>query len=212
MPEIALINPRRRRRRRRVRARSVYVRSPYRRRRRRRRTARRSRLPVTFLKRHHLYATNPRRRRYRRNPIRGGFSVQGFVNETLVPSAIGAAGALGLDVLMNVVPLPETFKTGMMRPVTKLAGAIGLGMIAGMIASRRVAEQVTAGAVTVVLYDVMKGLMMRTMPQLALSEYSDAMNALTVDESVGAVTDEYPAMGYTAPAVQVGDESVSAYV
>lgn len=94
----------------------------------------------------------------RRNPI--GF-LDGLVKDTLVPSAIGGAGALGLDVLLAVVPLPETIKTGAMRPVVRVAGAIGLGMLAGMIVAKRTAQQITAGAVTVVLYDTMKALMTR---------------------------------------------------
>jgi hypothetical protein len=50
-------------------------------------------------KRRRRYAvTASKRRKYRRNPGRGlgKFSVQGFAKNTLMPSAIGAAGALAV--------------------------------------------------------------------------------------------------------------------
>lgn len=193
MPEIALVNPRRRRRHRRRRA-AVRAARPVRRRRRTR--ARRRRPVVTALRRHSLYLTNPRRRRrYRRNPAVRGFDIQRFASQTLMPSAVGAAGALGVDLLLGFLPLPPALKAGPMRPVVRLAGAIGVGMLAGMIASRQTAEQVTAGAVTVVLYDTMKGLLTQMMPQLPLGQY-----------------DTPEAMGYVSPAVQVGEDAVSAYL
>jgi hypothetical protein len=48
-----------------------------------------------------------------------------------------------------MLPLPVAMKTGPMAPVVKIAGALGLGALAGMVTNRRMANQVAAGAVTV---------------------------------------------------------------
>lgn len=107
-----------------------------------------------------------------RNPV-GGF-VRDFTSQ-LVPSAIGGLGALGVDVLVGVLPLPDAIKTGPMRPVVRVAGAAALGFGAGMVSNRRIGQQVAAGALTVVLYDTMKGILARTgigakIPGLSLYE------------------------------------------
>lgn len=93
-----------------------------------------------------------RRLRYRRkNPVGG------FFTETMIPAAIGGAGALTLDVLWAVAPIPATLRANQLAaPVIKLAGAIGLGMLAGMVTSKRAAQQIAAGAVTVTLYNAAK--------------------------------------------------------
>ncbi len=106
----------------------------------------------------------------RRNPV--GF-VGDFVGQ-LVPSAVGAGGALALDVALGLLPLPDALKTGPMRPVARVAGAVALGMVAGMVTSKRVGNQVAAGALTVVLYDFAKGFLNRMVggkiPGLSLYE------------------------------------------
>lgn len=94
--------------------------------------------------------------RYRRkNPI--GF-LGDFMSQ-LVPAVIGGAGALGTDVLMAVVPLPDAIKTGPFRPVVRVGAAIALGMVAGMVKDKRFGNQVAAGALTVIAYDTMKGML-----------------------------------------------------
>ena len=178
MPEIMLVNPRKRRKRRRNPAR------------RKRRPKARRRTTVTV--------SNPRRRRrrsrttsikrYRRNPRRR-FDIMGFAQNTLMPSAVGAAGALGLDVLMGVLPLPPQFKAGPFKPVVRLLGAMGIGAIAGMVTTRKIGEQVAAGATVVVVYDILKTFIQRTMPQIPL----------------GDVYDDYPALDYVNAAPIVGD-------
>lgn len=186
MPELMLINPRKRRKRRKMTAKQ---RQYFGKRRKRTRSRSRSITAPAGL------SMNPKRRRrrrartlsavrrYRRNPIK--FSPMQFVQTTLMPSAIGAGGALGLDLLMGFLPLPVAMKTGPMRPVIKLVGAVGIGMLAGMVTNRRTAEQITAGAVTVVLYDTLKGFMQKAMPNLVLGEA------------------EYPALEYISPAQTV---------
>jgi hypothetical protein len=192
MAELMLINPRKRRRR--VKARKS---NPKRRRRvtasRVKRRRRNPVMPLANVRRRRRYSTVSRKRR--RNPIGGRFSLRGFTNNTLMPSAIGAAGALGLDVLMGLLPLPAAIKTGPMRPLTRIAGAVGIGMLAGMITNRRLGEQVAAGAVTVVMYDTLKSFVRQAVPTLPMAGLSE----------------DYPSMEYVSPAMMT-DESLSAYV
>jgi hypothetical protein len=135
-----------------------------------------------------------------------------FMRGTLVPSAIGGAGALGLDVLLALPFIPDTMKTGPMRPVVRLAGAVALGMVAGMISNRRIAHQVAAGATTVVLYDTMKSYLAQMaggkIPGIGLYEIPGI--------GMYEVTPQ-PQLGYTDSGIQVGqsmnadEETMAAY-
>lgn len=123
-----------------------------------------------------------RKRRYHRNPMRTG-SMSSFTRHTLMPSVVGAAGALGVDVILGFLPIPVQFKTGPMRAIVKIAGAVGIGMLASKFMKRETAHQIAAGAITVTLYDVMKGYLQQAMPTLPLSE-ADVM------------FEEYPNLSY----------------
>lgn len=151
-------------------------------------------------------ATNPRRRRRRtttykkrrRNPRRRGFGalrIQNVFQDTVMPAAIAAGGAIGLDIIWGMLPIPLTLKTGPMRFVAKGAGAIGMGMIASMVVNQATAKNFTAGAMTVVMYDALREALQTWMPQLALSAY-----------------DINDTLGYPSSAMDVGSESdLSAY-
>lgn len=188
MAELMLINPRKRRRAKRkmtAKQRRYFGKRP--KAKRRRRTA-----VVAAPKRRRTYMSNPRRRKkYRSNPI-GGFRPMSFVNQTLMPAAIGGAGALGLDILLGALPLPAMLKTPAMRPIVRIAGAVGIGILAGMVTNKRLGEQVGAGALTVVLYDTIKGFAKTTFPTLNL----------------GDIDSDYPQMEYLSPAPQVDDMGV----
>lgn len=138
--------------------------------------------------------------RYRRpNPI-------GFLTNTVVPAAVGVGGALALDVALGALPLPAAVKTGPMAPLVKVAGAVGLGMLAGKFVNRRVGEQVTVGALTIQLYNFAKAQLIQLgggkIP--GLSMYPDGpMNEYVTGP-------EMPALGYTDSGMQVG-EYVSGY-
>lgn len=201
MSELLLINPRKRRRRkssakRRTRARA----RPVRRRKRRSMIAAFAN-PAKRSRKRRRRSIHRSIARFRRNPSsRGGkFSIKGTVKDTLIPSAIGAAGALGLDVLLGLVPLPDMLKTPTVRPFVRIAGAIGIGMLASMVAGRKIGEQVTAGAVTVTVYDIMKGVVQQAMPTLSLGdvgyypslEYVGA--GLNAGDSVNSMTQPYNA-------------------
>jgi len=143
---------------------------------------------------------NPRKRRGMRKRFSGatkGFKPMQFVQSTLMPSAIGAAGALGLDILLGFAPLPAALKTGPMRPVIRIVGAVGIGLLAGMVTNKRIGEQVGAGALTVVLYDTLKGFVQTNMPTLKLGEYDE----------------EYPSLEYLTPGSVVSDsDSMGEYI
>lgn len=144
-----------------------------------------------------------RQLRYRRpNPI-------DFALNTLTPSLVGGAGALGLDVVMGMLPIPDTLKNGPMAPLVKVAGAIGLGMIASKVVNRRVGEQVAAGAITVQVYNFAKAMLIKVgggkIP--GLSMYPDGY----LGEYVSG--EEMPSLGYRDSGMQVGeyDNSMSGY-
>lgn len=134
--------------------------------------------------------------RHRRpNPIGG------FVKDTLMPSVVGGAGALALDVAVGLLPLPPALKTGPMAPLVKAAGAVGIGMLAGQFLGRRTGEQVAAGALTVTVYNVARMMLVKAsngrIP--GLSGY--------VDEYISEYVDYGPPqLGYESSGGQVGDD------
>jgi len=154
-------------------------------------------------------ATAPARRRRRRGSVRrflrstrgGGISPRGinvaqFMRGTLIPSAVGAAGALGVDLLLGYATpyLPASVTTGPMVPLTKIAAAVGLGLLAQMATKdRSISEQVTAGAITVVAYDYIRNMAKAQFPTLPLSEYVSGM-------------------GYAGPALAYPDRGMGVYV
>lgn len=127
------------------------------------------------------------RRHYRRNPSARKFNLMGFVKESLMPSAMGAGGALALDLALAYLPLPAMMKTGVVNSVTRVVGAVGIGMLGGMVMGRKVGEQIGAGALTVVLYDEIKGMLKKAMPTLPLSG------------------SDYPSLEYVNPAINAGE-------
>lgn len=106
--------------------------------------------------------------RRRRNPIRA----KGIVDSQLTPALTAASGALGLDILLGFMPIPEQFKTGPFRHVIKGVGAIVMGMAASQVLTKKTAEQMATGALTVVMHDAMKEVAQNAMPNLPLGYYS----------------------------------------
>lgn len=143
--------------------------------------------------------------RYRRKNPSGGIGE--FVSQTLMPSAIGGAGALALDVLFGVLPLPPALKVGSMAPIVKVAGAVGLGLVAGMVTSKRTAQQFAAGALTVTLYNMAKTTLNRLsggkIP--GLSEY---VSGYDMDMAAYVSGDQADQIGYAGSGLRV-DESPS---
>lgn len=194
MSELLLVNPRKRRKgKRKMTAKQAKYFSPRRKRRaaassprrRRRASARRAAAPVAR-----------RARRTRRRSVRGflkntsgslSLKPQTFIRETLIPSAIGGAGALGVDVAWGMLPLPASIKSGPMAPLAKAAGAVAVGLIASKVAGKKIGAQVTSGYLTVLAYNLLKGMVQKAMPQLPMGEvgYVQAGQFLP-DQSIAA--------------------------
>ncbi len=74
----------------------------------------------------------------------------------LVPAGIGAVSAVALDVIVAYLPLPAAVASGWGNIAVKAVGAVGLGVVAGMVAGKRNGMLVGAGALTVVGYEAVK--------------------------------------------------------
>lgn len=124
---------------------------------------------------------NPRarRRRYRRNPI-GLPSMSGIVGQ-LTTAALGAAGGMALNIALSFLPLPDVLKTGYMRHATRIAGAIGLGVIARKFLGAK-GNAVAAGALTIAMYDLGKQVLQTVTPELG-SRLGDFEDVTVSDDS-----------------------------
>jgi len=100
------------------------------------------------------------RRRARRNP-RFALPSMGGVSHTLTGAAIGASGALALDLALSFgAPyLPAMVAVpGWPRNALRLAGAFLIGALSGFVVKPETRRAITAGAVVVVSYDIFKQL------------------------------------------------------
>lgn len=117
-------------------------------------------------------SANPHHRRHRaRNPFRhtshrrrasgrrsrNPFDVKGLT-AAIVPAAIGGAGAVGVDILLAYLPLPATFQSGWGNYLAKIAGSFGVGYLGGMALGREKGHLITAGALTVTAYTILRAL------------------------------------------------------
>lgn len=130
-----------------------------------------------------------RTRRRKRNPGPGGTRVarrratnprrptlKGIIDNQVMPAIVGGTGAVLDDILVNLIPMiPAEFKTGPMRHATKAVGAILIGYVSAMFLPRKIANQLGAGAMTVVGYNVVREVAARFAPQLPLGEYLDPL-------------------------------------
>ena len=99
------------------------------------------------------------RGRFRRNPSAlGGFGLHTITGQIL-PIALGAGGAILTDLAIDKLPLPLNFKMGNMRHVAKAGVAVALGVAAGMVVGKEKGTRVMVGALTVVVYDALRGLL-----------------------------------------------------
>lgn len=202
MQTLALVNPRRKHRhkaRRKMTAKQAKFFGGGKR--RRRRASRASPAAAAAPRRRRRGALRRHARRFARNVSGSGISMRGininqFMRGTLVPSAVGAAGALGVDLLMGyAMPyLPASMTSGPVVPLTKIAAAVGIGLLAQVATKdRRISEQVTAGAITVIAYDYIRTMAKAQFPTLPLSEYVSGM-------------------GYAGPALAYPDRGMGVYV
>lgn len=97
--------------------------------------------------RRRMAATTARRRvARRRNPIK-----KGVVDTNIMPSLKGAVGAVAVDTLYDMAPIPSAWQVGAVGHGVKALFAIGAGMVAEnmKLANRRHAVDMVNGALTV---------------------------------------------------------------
>lgn len=109
----------------------------------------------------------------RRNPSgrRFGLPSVGGISSQLMGALPGAVGALGLDILLGFVPIPASWKAGPLGYVTKILGALALGMGAKMVVSQHTAAQMTNGALTVMFHGIMRDFVATNVPGVPLGVY-----------------------------------------
>lgn len=187
--ELLLVNPRRRKRK------SA-------KRRKHRKVARRRR-------RHVAYAAPKRRRRRRshgkirrirrkRNPSLRG--ITGQIVPAVKAGLVGAAGGLGLSIGLGYLApkLPAQLQSGYGLTAVKILGALGVGILGGMVLKGK-GNALAQGAMTVVVYDELKKVLAAQFPAVPLGEYMSIAEpvgydpALELDDSAddGAGVGEY---------------------
>jgi hypothetical protein len=176
------------------------------------RRRRRSRVMGTFKRRRRKNPLFARKRHHRRHRRSNPFSVKGLTN-SIMPAAVGAAGAVALDVVYAYASpyLPANLQTGMIGSLVKLAGAFGLGMGARKFLGREKGNAIMLGALTVTGYGVIKPLIASFAPTIkGLSGYADytSMGAYLPRPGMGAYLPK-PGMGYYSPAAIVQPSGVS---
>lgn len=181
MSELLLINPRRRKRRakrktvsgRRNPRRMTALQAKYFGGGRKRRASSRRRRSVTVSGRRNPVAVSRRRRSGSRRSLKGFKLIPtNFIKGTVLPAAIGGAGALAVDIVWGILPIPAGIKTGPLGPLAKVAGALGVGAVASMVGGRAMGEKVVGGYLTVMAYNFARDLVSKAAPQLTLGDYS----------------------------------------
>lgn len=108
----------------------------------------------------HMRWVNPRRKRSHNPRFLSGLTSH------LMPVALGAGGAVALDVALGYIPLPAQLQTGLARQAVRAAAAVALGWGAGKVLGKSKGAAITQGALTVIAYDVVKSLLHKTAPAL----------------------------------------------
>lgn len=145
--------------------------------------------------------------RRRRNPSSRKTLVDNVIGSTK-NAAIGAGGALAMDVVLAKLPMiPQDFKDGPMAPITKGAVAIGIGMaVAKFGKMKNVGLQMAQGGMTIAMHDFAKTAVLGPM---GLSGYEELMGLGIYDNDMDyADMGGYEEMGYYSPGATLsGDEA-----
>lgn len=122
------------------------------------------------------------RARMRRNP-RFGLKMPSMssITDTVLPAAIGGFGALGVDIAIGYMSfIPAEWKAGARRTLLRAGVAVGVGIAARMLLPpkfKKLADQATAGALTVTAYDAAKAFAAEQFPTLTLGMYDGDLSA-----------------------------------
>ena len=152
--------------------------NPARRRRRRRKNAakRRRRNPARHAAQGYTVGTRRIRRR-KMNPIRHRRHrhrnpIGGEMGAVLIPAAIGAAGALGINILLGYITfLPTSLQSGYGRAGVQIAAALGIGAFGPKMGlSRQNSYAIATGISLIAVYDVVSTLVAAKFPSINLGE------------------------------------------
>lgn len=101
-----------------------------------------------------------RRRTYRQNPAPRTI-MRRVIDRQVRPAAVQAVGALGVDYAYGWGSqyLPENLTTGMIRHLTKGAGAVALSTLAAGYMNTTTANELAKGSLTVIMYEAGKEAM-----------------------------------------------------
>jgi hypothetical protein len=140
-------------------------------------------------------------------------TIKGVVKGTIIPAAIGATGAVALDVLYGYASpyLPTFLQNKWATLGVKLMGALALGYGASRVLGRERGRAVTLGATTVVGYGVIKAAAQSALPTIpGLSGYADFVDYSARMGGVGAYM--RPGMGFISPAATIQPQAMGAYM
>ena len=115
-----------------------------------------------------------------------------------MPAALGAGGAIALDVAIGYLPIPATFTTGYAKHALRIAGALGIGFVARKFLRGRGAA-VGQGALTVAMYSLFKDVLIQFAPSVkGLGDYTEVTIDNTADQ-IGAYMDPASRLGAYLP-------------
>lgn len=109
-------------------------------------------------------------RRYRRNP---SLRIGNAVSQVIKPAVTQAVGGLVLDLAMGYIPLPAMLATGYAKSLTKVALAVGIGIVGQKVTKGATAKSLALGAATIAIHDLLKGLVQTNMPSIRLGGSDD---------------------------------------
>lgn len=222
MPEILLVNPRKRRKTRRKKTvakkrRTAAQKAATRKmiaanRRRKNPVARKRRRKPAAAKRRPSRRRAPQRRARRRVSRRRNpaprLTMRNVQNQ-LMDAGTGALGALGLDIIQGYLPIPANMKTGLVGTGVKALLAIGMGIVASntRMIKGPVANKMVNGALTVVLHDEFKKQLATFAPGIPLGEYlgSDELGYYGSGYGAGNMSEGYGGMGSYLPELDTDD-------
>ena len=129
---------------------------------------------------------------HRRHRVRNPFRLGGLTNQ-LMPAVIGAASALGADVILQKTPLstyiPAMFTTGYLKYVPRAAAVFLAAWVAGKVKPAW-RNEALAGGLAVVVYSLLKDV--ANGAGMALADYDDSPDYDSTRE-----------LGYMSPGTRV---------